>query len=315
MCEEELIFQIKKTNLNGGKKMNKKFVTLAAGLLIGGTLLSTTAFANANTALGYETYKDALLNMRNVKSMTDTIKVSASDNGDSIMTAQITNKMDKDSQAMSSSIKIKTDDIEKENAVYRQDGKTITKEGDENVYNVIEFEKGQASFHERKPDEKMQEKGVQNLEKIVDALMGSKKDYFVLTNNSDGTKSINVKLSENQISPVVNTIASIIAQNREDAAFNKGQAHDDIDVELPILEKDIRVTKVDLTAVIDKNDMIINQKGTLTIAGKDASGKEHVIVINIDMSISNINNTIPDTVNLDGKEVKVITPSQFKHNN
>jgi hypothetical protein len=281
--------------------------------VIGGTLLGTTAFASANTASGYETYKNALLNMRNVKSMTDTIKVSASDNGASLLSVDAAMKMNKDSKAMSGSVDIKAGNVEKEKDIYRQNDKAITKDSDSDTYNVIEFTDGQAGNQERKPDEKLTEKRVQNLENIVDSLIGNRQNYFVLKENNDGTKNVNVKLSENQIMPVANAVVSAIIRDRESMAVGNDKLQNKQNIELPKLDKDIRITNVDLTAVIDKNGIISEQKGTLTLTGKDISGTEHTLVLNIDMNITNVNGTTPDTVNLDGKQVKVVTPSEFKH--
>lgn len=305
--------ELTKIKIFGGSNMNKKLIALTTSLLIGGTLLGTTAFASSNDTSGYEAYKTALFNMHNVKSLTDTMTVTTTDNGKSLLSANVTMKLNKDAKSASGDINIQAGDEIKKFDVYRQNDRTITKEGDNDVYNIIQLPNGQAKLQERKPDEKQIESRIHNIENIVDAVIGSRKSYFVLTDNKDASKSVNVKLSENQILPAVNVIAAAALRNGESQAANEGSANDKIKLQLPKLDKDIRITSVDVTAVIDKNGTLKSQKGTLTISGKDSSGEEHALTLDIDMNITNVNSTAPDTVNLEGKKVKTVTPAEFKH--
>ncbi|MNV85005.1 hypothetical protein D3C71_1789230 [compost metagenome] len=40
------------------------------------------------------------------------------------------------------------------------------------------------------------------------------------------------------------------------------------------------------------------------MSGKDAQGAEHDVVLRIDMTLSSLNSTTPDTVDLSGKQVE-----------
>jgi hypothetical protein len=302
--------QYKKT---GGIVMNKKIVALATSLVLGGTMLVTTAFASANEVSGYDAYKSALMNMQNIKSLTGKADISVKDNGNSLIAADTLVKVNRDNNAMSSSIDLKAASTEKSVSVFKQEDKTITKTSDSDVYNVVQLNKSNDTKNLSKQEEKISPERLQSLTNIVDALVGNMKSYFTLGNNANGSKTVSVKLSESQVLPVANAVASAVMRDRSSFDVKENKLGSNLKVNVPKLESDIRVTNLDVTADINKDNIIDNQVINVTLVGKDASGALHTITTAINMNISDLNNTTPDTVNLTGKQTKIVTHQDFRN--
>lgn len=295
--------------------MNKKIVALVTSLALGGTMLATTAFASANEVSGYDAYKSALLNMQNVKSLTCKADVSVKDNGNSLIAADSQVKVNLDNKTMSSTVDLKNSSAEKSVSVFKETDKTITKTSDSDIYNVIQLNKLNANKAANKKDEKISPERLQSLTNIVDALVGNMKSYFTLDSSGDGSKTVTVKLSESQVLPVANAVASAIMKDKGTFEVKENKLGSNFTVNVPKLVSDIRVTSLDVTANINKDNIIDNQVINVTLVGKDANGTEHNLTVAVNMNISDMNNTTPDTVNLSGKQTKIVTEQDFRHRN
>lgn len=295
--------------------MNKKIVALVTSLALGGTMLATTAFASANEVSGYDAYKSALLNMQNVKSLTCKADVSVKDNGNSLIAADSQVKVNLDNKTMSSTVDLKNSSAEKSVSVFKETDKTITKTSDSDIYNVIQLNKLNANKAANKKDEKISPERLQSLTNIVDALVGNMKSYFTLNSSGDGSKTVTVKLSESQVLPVANAVASAIMKDKGTFEVKENKLGSNFTVNVPKLVSDIRVTSLDVTANINKDNIIDNQVINVTLVGKDANGIEHNLTVAVNMNISDMNNTTPDTVNLSGKQTKIVTEQDFRHRN
>ncbi|MDD7794498.1 hypothetical protein [Clostridium sp. 'White wine YQ'] len=281
--------------------MVKKKFTMLASLVLGGSLLLGTVVVNASQLSGYETYKKAVLSTKELKNETATVKVSVTDNDASLLNVTETFKQNEGSNAMSSVTTIASSGKTQTISNYLQNGQRVEKTSDSDVYSVS----GSGDKKYQKEDKAENPQVVQAVGVIVDTLVGNMKDGVSTTDNGDGTKAVTIKLNDSQITPLVNAVASIaMAKNNE-----KGDIKDLKNV-LPQLQSEVKVVSVDSSANINKNDIITSQSGKLIISGKDATGKLHTIAINVDLQLSNIDGTTPDTVDLTGKQTK--TMDSFK---
>ncbi|WP_047152001.1 hypothetical protein [Aneurinibacillus tyrosinisolvens] len=120
-----------------------------------------------------------------------------------------------------------------------------------------------------------------------------------------------LKLSNAELPPVVNALASVAVQNgMNEKGYQSKGAEDafigNLKSTLPKLVGNIKVDNVDITAKVSKDNTIEQQTAVIEITGNDASGKAHDISVNITADFSNYNNTIADTVDLTGKQVEKI---------
>jgi hypothetical protein len=301
--------------------MNKKWIAVGVCIVAGAALLFTTAFAGANDTAGYEAYKSAVKNMAQVRNLTGNFEFSLMDNGTELLDASSVLKTDMNNDVMSSSTSVKSGDEEMKMDTYQKDGKVILKNSDSEEYNVIEH-KERKYDNRRAFDESRDPEAMKLCEAVVDTLAGDLKNYFTYQKNQDGTGDVALHLSQNQISPVVNGMVSLAVRNaaednRKGSYFhlNDSDFGHAVDMNLPQLVSDIRIDSVDMTAEINSDNTIGNQMLSISLEGKDAQGKTHDIVFSVDMKLDGINSTNPDTVDLTGKQVKVIEMEGTKGRN
>ncbi|MEN6460964.1 MAG: hypothetical protein ABFC94_06320 [Syntrophomonas sp.] len=293
--------------------MNKKLTMIALSIVVGGTLLCTTAWASLSGSTGYDVYKSAF--KKTSQSVSGTADIQVTDNGAAILKANDTAKVNLKNESMSTNLTITGGDKTATMDVYQQQDQTVVKNSDSDVYNVITHGEFEKHDHARIKDDPAHQAMAKDVENIVDLAMGNLKDYITLDENSDGTKTVSLKLAGSQITPLENAVAALFVKNglreHESADSAMAAANDIIQANLPKLVSDIQVTNVDIKAAINGQNQIDNQSVNLTVSGKDSAGKTHEVVVSLNLKLSDFNNTNPDTIDLTGKQVKNITPQDF----
>jgi hypothetical protein len=288
-------------------KMNKKIVAMVTSLTVGGSLLLATGMVNASQLSGYQALKTTIRDTKNLKNETADIKVSVSDNGNSLINLSANAKLDLTTKAMSSTTTITAGGNSESRNSYSYDGKSITKNSNSDQYLVREvkplgikrLEVGANSTVEK------------SMEVVVDALVGNMKDNVTSTENTDGTKTIAINLSENDVTPLFDALTQMAFARVSNVEGTNDNNTDKTSLNLrniiPELKSDIKIQSVTSTGNINKEDILTKDTAKIVIAGKDAQGTAHEITLNIDLNLSNINSTTPDKVDLTGKQVKTIT--------
>ncbi|MFZ5639534.1 MAG: hypothetical protein ACOY4Q_02465 [Bacillota bacterium] len=290
--------------------MNKKLFAFLAPLAIGGVMLGASAYAAISGNSGYDVYKEAFKNTRAVQSMAPAVEVSVKDNGALLFEVESAAKVNRENRSMSGKFTIVSGGLTKTVDIYRQDGKAVFKSSDSDVYNV--FEPGRGKKHRGGKWHGDDADRVQDIENLVDALAGDIRNFITLENNPDGSKEVALTLADNQISPVVNAAASLAVKKAGDGRGHMNEKHmafmadSGLKDKLPKLVKDIKVSSIDVDAKITKDNLIEKQVQTIVITGVDADGKEHKLEITVEAGFTGYNSTVPDTVDLDGKQVNVI---------
>jgi hypothetical protein len=292
--------------------MNKKLIAMTTSLVIGGSLLFGTAYANASQLSGYEAFKASIKDTKSLKNETADLKVSINDNGSDLVYMTSNFKINSSANTRSEVTTVKTSSGSQTFSTYRQDGKNISKDSSSDVYTVMENNK---NFN--KKDKAENPELQKSIEVVIDTLVGNMKDKVTVTDNGDGTKKSSISLNENEVTPLANALTSMALVRSSDK-----QMHNDKKAELanlknviPQLQSDIKVKSVDVTGDINKDNTIKDEVAKIVITGTDAQGKAHEITVNVNLDLSNINSTTPDTVDLTGKQVKTITPqSRGAHN-
>lgn len=284
--------------------MNRKLIMMTTSLTIGGILLLGTVLVNASQLSGYEAYKQSVLSTKNLKNGTAIIKASVYDNDRDLLDVSSNVKISLSANALSEVTTIKSGSITKTSSMYRQDGKMIQKSSDSDLYTVRE--------NMRKNNNKLKKAESPELTKavetLVDTLVGNMQNDVVVTENNDGTKKLAINIKENEVTPLINAVTSVAAVSSTDPTFyNEKSEKFNLKNLLPQLVSDIKVKSIDVNGYINKDNIIKDQVAKVVISGSDAQGKNHEITINVNVDLSNINSTTPDTVNLTGKQVKTIT--------
>ena len=289
--------------------MNKKIVAIATSLVVSGGVLMGTAYTNAAQLSGYDAYKLAIKDTAKLKNETADFKISVNDTGKNLIDVTSNVKVNSVTNAMSQTTTVKSSNGNETFSTFNEAGKSISKSSSSDVYNVRE--NNHKNFN--KKDEKMNPQVINSVETVVDILVGNMKNNVkVEPSNVEGVQKISINLSQNEIVPLVNAIASIaMAKNNDEPMHNEKAGNIDLKNMIPQLESGIKVESVVVTGDINKDNIINNQVANIVLSGVDANGTTHKVTINANLNLSNINSTTPDTVDLTGKQVKTVT-EQFE---
>lgn len=293
--------------------MHKKTIAMVTSLFVGGTLLAGTAYVNASQLSGYEAYKAAVMDTKNVNNGTAAVTVSVTDNGTKLIDVSSNVKANLAANAFSSVTSLNAGSTAEKFESYAQDGKNISYNSLKNEYTVM----GNKRMKLDKVDKINNPQLEKSIGVVIDTLVGSMKDGVSAVDNGDGTKKVTIRLGENDVTPLVNAVASMafIGANEVPRHNEKADINNLKNV-ISQLQSDIKVVSINSDADIDKNDVVMNQTAEVVLSGKDAQGASHEVIINVDMKLSNINDTIPDKADLTGKQVKTITANTREgHNN
>jgi len=299
--------------------MKKKPVLIVLSLVLGSSLLCATAFASLSSSAGYDVYKAAVKNLAQADSMSFQAKVSVLDNGSVILNADSTEKMDRNDRTMSSTSTIIAGDKTQSSEVYHQQDQTVIKNSDSDVYNVITRDGSKASI-ENNGDKKIAHEAVaKDVENIIDLIASNFDGNIALEQKADGSQEVTLNLADGQITPLENAVASLIVKNaaREGErgpieGAPTGNLESIIKTSVPQLVDAISLKSIDLKAHIDAQGQLTDQTAALKVSGTDAAGQAHEVIVNVEVNLSAINSTTPDTVDLTGKQVNTTQAREFK---
>ncbi|HBV89266.1 MAG TPA: hypothetical protein DEF42_22055 [Desulfosporosinus sp.] len=276
----------------------KKKTALLASFTMGALLLATTALADIASKSGYEELKDAIKltaerGSEAFDSFTLDFSMAMKDNGKTLMSGNETKKFDRKTGATESlSSNVNLNGYTNSSQTY-SDTKTMIRVSESDpTYYVTEFSKEREIESFNNP---FKEEEAADVEKIIDAIVGSLKDHVVITEKDDGSKEINGSLTEVQIPALVNAVASF--QLKQEFNGNHNQSN------MPKLVKDVFVKQVTGTAKVNKDGVLESILGIAVLSGKDEQGAIHEISVDALITVTDINSTTVTKPDLTGKKV------------
>ncbi|MFC4101500.1 hypothetical protein [Paenibacillus xanthanilyticus] len=298
--------------------MKKKWM-IGTGIGIGAVMLLASGLSASAGTSGYEAYKDALKQSGSITSIAGAASFQLTDNGATLFSASTTFKGDKANGAGSASVQMTNGKESKSMNVYHQGGQTVLKKGDSEIYQVIEDDGEESGDKVAREEHAMHGKHAELAENVIDTLVGQLRNQVTLTEGKDGGKQVALHLNSAQIPAPVQAIGSFLAtaaaehhDEMNEANRETGTAHE-LDVELPELVDDVRVTAINLDAGIDKDNYLTGQTAEIVVSGKDASGKSHELKVELALDVTDREQVVPDTVDLTGKQVETVQPDDAEH--
>jgi hypothetical protein len=271
------------------KKMKKKWLIAGGAFGIGAVMLLVSGFSAMASTSGYDAYKTAMKNTKAVSSLTANVELTVTDNGTKVLagTSDIKLSQELKSGSMSATFggNAKTHSLN----VFRQDGKVIFKSSDNEVYRVQEHNAS-----------KWEEDGVapnppKAVEQVFETLMGNIRELATVESASNGGKHAVLHLSGSQIPAVANVIGTLAVSKLADS--------DHWNVSFPKLTDNIKVEEINLDANINANNVLEQQLAEIKITGTDDSGNNHDLAIQLHIDFSGFNQTVPEKIDLTGKQI------------
>ena len=127
--------------------------------------------------------------------------------------------------------------------------------------------------------------------------MGSLKDAVVVTQDSDGSKTLSGSLSESQIPALINAVVSLQAKTEFGNGYNNQSP-------MPKITKDVFVKEIKGNMVTTKEGLIQSVLGSGVLVGTDENNKEHSLSFELLAKITNVNLTKVNKPDLSGKKIE-----------
>lgn len=267
---------------------------------------------------GYDAYKSALKNTKTIQNVSIQTQAQLQDNGNTLTSANGSFKFSLENRTGSGTVTVSGSGAEHSVSFFKQTDGVVLKPSDSDVYYVKEHRQSKHGDWNKQDNPERQ----QQVETVIDALVGNLKDYVTVEDKADGSKEVSVELTNAQLPALVNAIAPIAIKHATGEHEHDGESMSDqqdggkplpfrdhsLLAGAPQLTQDIKIEKVAVKAEINASNYIEHQQADITVSGKDASGVAHELTLHLNAELSGYNSTTPDTVDLTGKQVQ-----QVKH--
>lgn len=291
-------------------KIKSKKLTVATAFILGTVVFVSAAFADMAVGSGYDNLKNSIKNTASVmekdlSSFTMETIFTLKSNGEDLTQNVSFVKIDNTKNANEERSFVLLDNGEKVERYSYFDSQTrISKSSYEDKYFVTEFPSTESNMQKafRNPFE---EDMVPEVEKVIDAVVGSLKDYVQVQENSDGSRKYSGSLNETQIPAVANAISAFIFKTE----FRSRAANSEN--ELNRIEKDIFIKSVTGEAKENKDGILESLTASVAIQGIDKYGQKQELAVDVVAKLSDINNTVVVKPDLTGKEVQKYSESKF----
>lgn len=300
--------------------MKKSWLVLGSAVGISSIVMVATGISAMASTSGYDAYKSALKNTKTASSVAVQAAAQLQDNGKVVVDASGSAKVSLTTKAASGSAEVTANGTQQSISFYKQKDGAVLKSSASDVYYV----KPQNAKEKHKPKDASEQQMSQQVETVIDALVGNLKDYVAVNDQADGSKQISVQLDNAQLPAAVNAIAPIaIKQATKELANDKPESgtqagefpfqENVLQSAAPQLTQDIKIEKVAVKANINASNYIQHQEADLTVSGKDDNGTAHQVILHLQADLTGYNSTTPDTIDLTGKNVQQIKHGQGRH--
>jgi hypothetical protein len=286
-------------------RLSKKATTLCA-ILIGAAILSVSAYADAVIGSGYNRLKNStkytLSKLANdVDNFSVDMILSAKIDGSTFAEETVNAKYDIANQVEESLSSTFEKGEKRENYTYRDRQQDIYKHSNEDTYYVYQRQRNDERKIFTNPFEEEQ---AADAERIIDALVGNLQD--VIQVEESGSKKMYMgNLSDTQVPALVNAVSSYLLKYSIFDEYNAKRLN------IPQLDSNIYVRDASGKAVENEDGILETVIGSVTVAGRDPKGAEHIFTFELAISITDINNTVVAAPDLQGKNVSYSQDSSY----
>ncbi|CAM4479611.1 hypothetical protein [Paenibacillus tarimensis] len=324
--------------------MKKKTKVLMIGAAVAAvSMFTVTAFASTTNTEGYKAFKEVLkanqMSEQTLESATLNGSFTVKVDGETVLEADGTAKVKEAGiqQSVSSDFDFNLMGIERSGSVYSS--------GDDKLYLVDEThglhyqvvnldDEHTGRYHEQQEEGDAEHRPMNKAEEaLLDYLVGDLKDDFSVVNHANGSKTITVDVSKEEVPLAVRLLMDVasaagkdehqhtIAAEAEvpaelelikDIPFFQGFEELNLEEQLPELTKDAAIEHVRLQLTVDPDNRLQGVKGELEVSGKDEEGVTHRVKLEGAGGISSINKTTPDAYDAAGKTAVIIDAEAFQ---
>jgi hypothetical protein len=289
-------------------KLSKKAITVLS-FAVGACVFVSTALADMALGSGYDKLKasgkhTAAQMEKGLNNYTIETLLTLKSNEQSLLQVSSVQRIDTEKRITeSTTIDQSFNGETSSHYSYTDPKQSIWKSNSDDIYYVSEFSREFAGEREAFTSP-FQEEGAEEIEKIVDALVGSLKDYVQVQEKPEGGRSYSGALSEVQVPALVNAVTSFGVKQ-----MIKDQLRSDQEKKLPELKSDIFVKRVMGSASENKEGLLENVTGEVLVQGKDQNGVPQDLSVQVVLQLTQIGTTNITKPDLEGKKVEKVSQS------
>lgn len=304
---------------------NKKLI-MTVSLVVAFAVLAVTAFAAQPANQGYEAFKEVMKNHKDVEfengTVTGTLQVT--DNGETVFEMSGVLKGTKEEKQISGNVSITANDLNKSLEFYGLEEVMYIFDNEAGEYyqaNKTKYENFDEDFRRHGiKDHEMNPEG----EALMDFIMGNLKDDFTQTVNTDGSSTIEFELTKDEIPVPLNLLVSAASKNHDRvermeenteidlAQYPLFNDFKDMKVEIPGIIDEVELEYLNMSIELNESEEVVGMLFELAYSGKDETGTFHEIAVQGSVELSNLNETIVDTPDLENKNIKVLPEIHHK---
>jgi len=287
-------------------KIGKKAL-VALSFTVGACLFVTTALADMVLGSGYDRLKETA--KHTAQQMEETLDSFT-------MYADIAMKLDGKVMYENTAL-LKSDRVnrasETTDHTVSHDGKTRSshtytddkihayKSSDRDQYFMQEYAEGNNRWSGW--DNPFEEDGAEDMEKILDALVGNLKDDVIVEDRAEGGYVYRGTLSEVQVPALVNAVLSFVVKQTMMDSYRYRAMDEE---EVAQLVDDIYVKRVSGRAEENAEGLAERVQGEIILSGADEDGVRHELALSLELRLADINETIVVKPDLTGAEVEIV---------
>lgn len=318
--------------------MKKKSKIMIGAALAAMTVFTATAFAYTPNTEGYDAFKAVLKANHTSGAAIDSATVNGNFtvtvDGKTVLKADGLAKMGEafGEHIVSGDLDFTLMGVERNASLYSNgDDKVYLVDRTHDLhYQVINLDDEHAGeYGEWSDEEDFQDRPMNKAEEaLLDFMVGDLKDNFSVENQTDGSKTIAVDISKEDIPLSIRLLMDATsAEDRVGRAhapeahaeweqlkqlpFFQGLEGIDLEAQLPELTEDVAIEHVRLQMTVDANNEVQGVQGELEVSGKDEAGVTHRVEIEGAGDVSGINTTTPDAYDSAGKSIGMIDAATF----
>lgn len=319
--------------------MKKKNKFIMIGAAVGAmTIFTATAFAYSPNTAGYDAFK-AVLKANHasgtaIESATVNGNLSLTVDGQTVVKADGAGKMGEagSKHNVSGDLDFEIMGVERQASLYSSgDDKVYLVDRTNDLhYQVINLDDKHAGKRHKWSDEgKSRDRSMNKAEEaLLDFLVGDLKDNFSVENQADGSKTIAVNISREDVPLPLRLLMNAASAEDKIGRAHAPEAHGeweqikrlpffqglegiDLKTQLPELTEDVAIEHVRLQLTVDVNNEVQGVQGELEVSGKDKAGVTHRVELKGAGNVSDINATTPNAYDPTGKPVELLDAAMF----
>jgi hypothetical protein len=155
-----------------------------------------------------------------------------------------------------------------------------------------------------------EEEGAEDLEKIIDALVGNLKDHVIIEDRADGGQVFRGNLNEVQVPALVNAVLSFYVKH---VMLAEIRFRTDMDEQLfPKIIRDVYVKRIGGRAEESKRGLVETFQGEIVLSGADDGGERHEISVFYEIKVTDIGQTRVERPDLTNAQIETIRDSKLE---